>query len=77
MRMRTEHSGFDGVESYQAGVVDIANEHARQIFVMGHGWPVGKNDKNLPAKQAFEVMGLSTDQSLAATLVWAKKEGEK
>lgn len=77
MRMRAECSGFDGVNSYEAGVADIANEHAKQVFVMGHGIPVDKKDNDLPLDEAFEVMGLSVDQAEAAALVWAEKEMEK
>jgi len=67
MQMKMKYSGFDGVNRYDAGVCDVTDDHARLVFVLGHGRPqVGK--KNMPFTQACDLFRLQPDERVTAAL---------
>ena len=59
MKMRTTTGGFDGFNSYQPGVCDVAIDHARRVFISGHGEPLDSDGQPLGFNAACEFFRLN------------------
>ena len=66
MKMKVNQPGFDGMSSYDAGIVNIWPGHAKKVFILDHGIPVDDNGKELPFDDAVKVLRLSDDEMLQA-----------
>lgn len=68
MKMKCFVSGFDGFQSYEEGVSDVAIDHARQVFVSGHGVPVNADGNELALDEACDLFRLN-DADRAAAMI--------
>ncbi|MBI3771461.1 MAG: hypothetical protein HY272_01960 [Gammaproteobacteria bacterium] len=74
MKMNMHHSGFCGEKSYEPGIVDVNHDHARMVFLHGHGCPVNEADEALSFDDACALFRLQPAEIVIATVNHAPQE---
>lgn len=73
MKMKTDQSGYDGMNSYEPGIVNMWPGHAKKVFILNHGVPVDENEDELEFDDAVAILKLNSDELAEAT---ANRAGE-